>query len=85
MAGLNPSLATITGSWAVDTIGLIYLNGAYVNLTTNLGHQLVGRVTSFTRSDPQGRQLRTRRQSPRFCRHQCGGRLHRYDGPRAQR
>lgn len=36
MAGLDPTQATITGSWAVDTIGLIYLNGAYVGFTTNL-------------------------------------------------
>jgi hypothetical protein len=37
MTGLDPTQASITGSWAVDTIGLIYLNGAYVGLTTNLG------------------------------------------------
>jgi hypothetical protein len=41
LAGLNPALATISGSWAVDGIGLIELNigspgGGYVVGTTNL-------------------------------------------------
>lgn len=35
--GLNPTAESIIGDWAVNTIGLILLNGQYVNNTTNLG------------------------------------------------
>jgi hypothetical protein len=46
LTGINSALATITGSWAVDDIGLIYLNGVYVGGTTNLSGP--GVLTPFT-------------------------------------
>jgi PEP-CTERM motif len=46
LTGINSALATISGSWAVDDIGLIYLNGVYVGGTTNLSGP--GVLTPFT-------------------------------------
>ncbi len=34
--GANPSQESIIGDWATNTYGLIFLNGVYVNGTTNL-------------------------------------------------
>jgi hypothetical protein len=45
MAGLSTTLATISGAWAVDDIGLIFLNGVYINGTTNLNG--AGTLTTF--------------------------------------
>jgi hypothetical protein len=45
MAGLSTALATISGAWAVDDIGQIYLNGVYIDGTTNLNG--AGTFTTF--------------------------------------
>jgi hypothetical protein len=44
--GLAPSQESIVGDWAVNTIGLILLNGQYVGGTTNLSGP--GSLTSFS-------------------------------------
>lgn len=46
LTGLNSKMASISGSWAVDDIGLIFLNGMYVLGTTNLSGSSV--LTSFS-------------------------------------
>ena len=46
LTGLDPTLATISGNWAVDALGLIFLNGNYVPGTTNFVGP--GALTHFT-------------------------------------
>ena len=46
LTGLNPKMATISGHWAADDVGLIFLNGVYVLGTTNLSGPTV--LTSFS-------------------------------------
>lgn len=46
LTGLNPKMASIAGFWAVDDIGLIFLNGVYVAGTTNLSGS--GVLTGFS-------------------------------------